>query len=90
MPDDVSRLYYILYCVFTSYYVILFLLHDCWCTARCFFSPPVAFGGILFGLVGVFTNDYQAVMEHGFLQGYNTLTWITICLQVSCLACLSL
>lgn len=42
-----------------------------------------AFGGIVFGLVGIFVNDYRAVVENGFFQGYNNITWIIVCLQVS-------
>jgi UDP-sugar transporter A1/2/3 len=42
----------------------------------------VAIFGTLFGLVIVFIFDYNAVMEKGFFQGYTTVVWIVVFLQV--------
>ena len=36
----------------------------------------------MFGLAGVLVNDLQGVVENGFFQGYNRVTWIIVCLQV--------
>ena len=44
-----------------------------------FFS---AFFGVLFGLGGVIGKDGGKVQENGFLQGYTTVTWIVVILQV--------
>jgi hypothetical protein len=39
-------------------------------------------------MAGVLANDLQAVMENGFFQGYNAITWIIVCLQVcTCTFC---
>ncbi|XP_070562848.1 UDP-N-acetylglucosamine transporter-like [Ptychodera flava] len=37
--------------------------------------------GTLFGLLGVFWYDGEAVKTNGFLQGYNNMTWVVISLQ---------
>jgi solute carrier family 35 (UDP-sugar transporter), member A1/2/3 len=42
----------------------------------------LGFYGTFIGLFGVFTTDYTKVTEHGFFQGYNTIVWIVILLQV--------
>jgi len=43
----------------------------------------IAFFGIIFGLMIVFCFDYKAVMEKGFFQGYSTIVWIVVFLQVN-------
>ena len=50
------------------------------------FPPQLHFAGsfgVIFGLLAVFVNDGKAVVNQGFLQGYNKITWIVISLQVS-------
>ncbi|VDP84032.1 unnamed protein product [Echinostoma caproni] len=37
--------------------------------------------GIAVGLFGVYTYDRTAVLEKGFFQGYNALTWLVVALQ---------
>ncbi|TRY97556.1 hypothetical protein DNTS_002593 [Danionella cerebrum] len=37
--------------------------------------------GLIFGLVGVFLFDRSKVLEMGFFQGYNNLTWTVVTLQ---------
>ncbi|XP_074640995.1 UDP-N-acetylglucosamine transporter-like isoform X2 [Tubulanus polymorphus] len=37
--------------------------------------------GAITGLIGVFINDSTAVLQNGFFQGYNEVTWIVITLQ---------
>lgn len=41
----------------------------------------LAFYGIIFGVLCVFTNDFHAVREAGFFQGYTKVTWFVIILQ---------
>lgn len=43
----------------------------------------IACFGSTFGLIIVFIFDYQAVMEKGFFQGYSTIVWIVVVLQVN-------
>ena len=43
---------------------------------------PVAFYGIVFGVTGVIMNDFAAVYENGYFQGYTKITWFVIILQV--------
>lgn len=43
----------------------------------------IAIFGTIFGLVIVFCFDYQAVMDKGFFQGYSTVVWLVIFLQVN-------
>jgi hypothetical protein len=45
----------------------------------CYF---LAIFGTFFGLVIVFLFDFKAVMEKGFFQGYSTVVWLVILLQV--------
>lgn len=45
------------------------------------FCLPGFFGSI-FGLMGVYIYDGDLVVENGFFQGYNKLTWIVVILQV--------
>jgi len=40
------------------------------------------FFGTLIGLISVYTYDYKAVTKDGFFQGYNSIVWIVISLQV--------
>lgn len=42
----------------------------------------LGFYGTFIGLFGVFTTDYAKVTEYGFFQGYNSIVWIVIILQV--------
>ena len=42
----------------------------------------LAIFGTIFGLVIVVCFDYKAVMDKGFFQGYTTIVWIVIVLQV--------
>ena len=37
---------------------------------------------MIFGLMAVWINDGSQVSSGGYLQGYNRITWIVICLQV--------
>ncbi len=39
--------------------------------------------GLIFGIFGMLAYDGDRVLEHGMFQGYNTLTWIVVALQVS-------
>lgn len=39
--------------------------------------------GLVFGIFGMLAYDGDRVQEHGMFQGYNTLTWIVVALQVS-------
>ncbi|XP_054764033.1 UDP-N-acetylglucosamine transporter-like isoform X1 [Lytechinus pictus] len=41
----------------------------------------LAFFGVIFGLGGVIGKDGSKVAEDGFLQGYNTITWVVVILQ---------
>ncbi len=41
-----------------------------------------AFYGILFGIMGVIMNDFDAVKQNGFFQGYSGITWFVVSLQV--------
>ncbi len=43
----------------------------------------LAMFGSIFGLVIVFCFDYKAVMEKGFFQGYSTIVWMVVFLQVN-------
>jgi len=43
----------------------------------------IAIFGTIFGLVIVICFDYQAVMDKGFFQGYSTVVWLVILLQVN-------
>jgi hypothetical protein len=38
--------------------------------------------GTIFGLIIVVFFDYNAIMDKGFFQGYTTIVWIVIFLQV--------
>lgn len=38
--------------------------------------------GLVFGLMGMFAYDGERVLESGMFQGYNTVTWIVVALQV--------
>jgi UDP-sugar transporter A1/2/3 len=42
----------------------------------------LAIFGTIFGLAIVICFDYKAVMDKGFFQGYSTIVWIVIFLQV--------
>ncbi|XP_078723938.1 UDP-N-acetylglucosamine transporter isoform X2 [Lampetra fluviatilis] len=39
--------------------------------------------GTLFGLIGVIVYDGDKVWQQGFLQGYNSITWVVVILQAS-------
>lgn len=39
--------------------------------------------GLVFGLFGMLTYDGQRVRESGMFQGYNTVTWTVVALQVT-------
>jgi len=41
----------------------------------------LAFYGIIFGVTGVIMNDFTAVYENGYFQGYTKTTWFVIILQ---------
>ena len=41
------------------------------------------FFGTIIGTFSVYVYDYTAVMSHGFFQGYNSIVWTVIVLQVS-------
>lgn len=43
---------------------------------------PAGLFGIIFGLIGVFAQDRDKVLENGILQGYNNMTWAVVILQV--------
>jgi len=45
----------------------------------CYF---IAIFGTIFGLIIVYIFDYEAVMEKGFFQGYTTVVWLVVFLQV--------
>jgi hypothetical protein len=36
-----------------------------------------------FGYISVYTYDYTPVTEKGFFQGYNSVVWTVIALQVN-------
>jgi len=38
--------------------------------------------GVVFGLIAVFINDGNQISNGGFFQGYNSMTWMVISLQV--------
>jgi hypothetical protein len=42
----------------------------------------LAIFGTFFGLIIVCIFDYKAVMEKGFFQGYTTVVWLVVFLQV--------
>ncbi|KAK1786561.1 hypothetical protein P4O66_003012 [Electrophorus voltai] len=44
-------------------------------------APPTGLFGLAFGLTGVFAYDGDRVLTDGFLQGYNSITWIVVLLQ---------
>lgn len=37
---------------------------------------------MVFGLIAVFINDGNQISNGGFFQGYNSMTWMVISLQV--------
>lgn len=39
--------------------------------------------GLVFGLFGMMAYDGERVRESGMLQGYNTITWTVVVLQVT-------
>lgn len=39
--------------------------------------------GLVFGLVGMLAYDGERVKESGMFQGYNTVTWTVVALQVT-------
>lgn len=39
--------------------------------------------GLVFGTIGMLLYDGQKVWESGMLQGYNTITWAVVLLQVT-------
>lgn len=39
--------------------------------------------GLVFGLFGMLVYDGERVRESGMLQGYNTVTWTVVALQVT-------
>lgn len=41
----------------------------------------LGFFGTIIGYIGVYCNDYNAVTENGFFQGYNSVVWTVIILQ---------
>lgn len=47
-----------------------------------FLSFPAGLFGLIFGLIGVFVQDGDKVLENGILQGYNSVTWAVVILQV--------
>lgn len=54
------------------------------CSLRLLFLPlaPAGLFGLIFGLIGVFAQDGDKVWEGGILQGYNSVTWVVVILQV--------
>ncbi|KAK7100677.1 hypothetical protein V1264_023586 [Littorina saxatilis] len=44
-------------------------------------NVQMAVFSVILGLLGVVTNDWQKVQQHGFFQGYNTLTVIIVLQQ---------
>ena len=38
--------------------------------------------GLVFGLIGMLAYDGERVSESGMFQGYNTVTWTVVALQV--------
>ena len=38
--------------------------------------------GLVFGLFGMLLYDGERVREHGMFQGYNSITWTVVSLQV--------
>lgn len=40
------------------------------------------FFGTIIGYISVYTYDYKPVTENGFFQGYNSVVWTVIALQV--------
>ena len=38
--------------------------------------------GLVFGLVGMLGYDGERVMESGMFQGYSSITWVVVALQV--------
>ena len=42
----------------------------------------LGFFGTIIGYISVYTYDYTPVTEKGFFQGYNSIVWTVIALQV--------
>ena len=42
----------------------------------------LGFLGFLFALMEVYAKDHKAVAEEGFFQGYNSVVWILVTIQV--------
>lgn len=64
--------------LFCSVWVIPFYL----CVCVCVFLLPGMFG-LVFGLFGMLAYDGERVRESGMFQGYNTITWTVVALQVT-------
>ncbi|KAH9366651.1 hypothetical protein HPB48_000594 [Haemaphysalis longicornis] len=43
----------------------------------------LAIFGFLMGIVAMVVSDWNQLLQGGFFQGYNTITWVVICLQAS-------
>lgn len=43
--------------------------------------------GLVFGLFGMMAYDGERVRESGMFQGYNTVTWTVVALQVTFTRC---
>ena len=43
----------------------------------------LGFFGTIIGYISVYTYDYTPVTEKGFFQGYNSVVWTVIALQVN-------
>lgn len=43
----------------------------------------LGFFGTIIGYISVYCYDYVAVVDKGFFQGYNSIVWTVIALQVS-------
>lgn len=41
----------------------------------------LAIFGFLMGIVAMVVSDWNQLLQGGFFQGYNTITWVVICLQ---------
>ncbi|XP_065834430.1 UDP-N-acetylglucosamine transporter-like isoform X2 [Oscarella lobularis] len=44
-------------------------------------NVQLALFGVIFGFVGVISNDWEAVRKDGFFQGYGAVTWVVVILQ---------
>lgn len=51
-------------------------------TVMTFVSVVSGLFGLFFSLIGVFAQDGDKVREKGILQGYNSVTWTVVILQV--------